>query len=334
MAGYIVVIGASAGGLNTVVQLVKGFKKDLDAAYIIVLHLFETKIGEYLVAKIQDRTPLSCLLVQDNMEVLPGHVYVAVPNYHVLVNKGMLTLSAGAKENRWRPSIDVLFRTAAASYSNRVIGIVLTGMLNDGTTGSSAIKRSGGIVIAQDPNEADYPDMPNSVIENVEVDHVLTVSQMPGVIQEIITKADPKERTMPPEDIKGEAVIEDQIITSISEASKYGESTPFTCPDCGGVLFLHDQDYILRLKCHTGHSFSVRDLFVKQAEEFENSLWYAIRSLEQKKHLYESLVTKYKSSNVPIMAEDYRKNAEEIEEHIKTLKELLLKHQQLRSKEE
>jgi two-component system chemotaxis response regulator CheB len=328
---YVVVIGASAGGLGAIRDLVRRFSPDLDACYFVVLHLSETSVSTYLVSKIQDRTPLTCLMAEDGLDLSRNHIYVAPPGRHLMVSRNRVTLSDGAKENRWRPSIDVLFRSAAANYSNRVIGIVLTGLLDDGTAGASAIRRSGGTVIVQDPEEAEYPDMPLSVMAHLKVDHVLKLSEIPDVIAQIINSKDPKERVIPPEDIRAQVEIEEKLITSIAEAEKHGPPSPYTCPDCGGVLYEHNHDAIMRFKCHTGHSFTVRDLLSKQAEEFEQSLWYAIRSLEQKKNLYNSLSTKY-SSGLPYLSDDYKKSEEEIEGHITTLKDLLIRHQKLRSK--
>ena len=259
----------------------------------------------------------------DDIPLRRGYVYVAVPNHHLLVNKDNVKLGNGPVENRWRPSIDVLFRSAAAHFTTRVIGIVLTGLLNDGTNGMSAIKRSGGTTIVQDPNEAEYPDMPLSVLNSMEVDHVLSVAEMGAVIDKIVAEAKPGDR-IADADLLAEAEMYEKMHTSIKASEPWGSHTSYTCPDCGGVLFKHAQDAVTKFKCHTGHSFTLRDLVLKQSEELETSLWFAVRSLEQKKDLLESLATRADQIGNKILVDSYRKRIDEFESHINNLKKVLV----------
>jgi two-component system chemotaxis response regulator CheB len=329
---YIVVIGASAGGFTTLEKLVKELNDQLDAAFLIVLHIAKDAIGSRLVSRLQENTTLTCMLAQDKLPIRRGHLYLAAPDLHLMVHNNEIRLGSGAHENRWRPSIDILFRTAAAHFTSRVVGIILTGMLNDGTTGMSAIKRAGGVAIVQDPQEAEFSDMPASVINNVDVDYLATIAQMPAILHAITSQAPPPP-VEPPADIIMEAEMVLKLITNIEASEQLGELTPFTCPDCGGVLFSREQDAITRFKCHTGHSYSLRDLSLKQTEEFESSLWYAIRSLEQKKFLYQSLAAKYKEIGPHYLAGDYTKSESEINSHIETLKQLLVSHHHIHEPE-
>jgi two-component system, chemotaxis family, protein-glutamate methylesterase/glutaminase len=239
-----------------------------------------------------------------------------------LVGKDEVHLSTGPTENRWRPSIDVLFRSAAANYSNRVIGVVLTGLLNDGTSGMSGIKRVGGFTIVQDPNEAEYPDMPMSVLNSMDVDHCVTLSEIGTVIKEI-TGNMPGEKEPVPDDIKAEDEVMGKVITRIDKAEEMGRISQYTCPDCGGVLFLHEQDAITKLKCHIGHSYSIRDLLIKQVEEVEKSMWVAIRSLEQRKAMLQSLAEKYHKTGNNRTAKEYEERSGELDIHIETLKNVI-----------
>src|SRR5687768_9547825 len=157
---YMVVIGTSAGGIKALEELVMQLTPDMDAAFFIVLHLSRKGIGRYLFQRLQENTNLVCRLGQNGEPIKRGMIYIAPPDEHMLVSKEKLIIGNGAPENRWRPSINNLFRSAAATFSTRTIGIILTGMLDDGTSGMSSVKRAGGITIVQDPNEADYPDMP------------------------------------------------------------------------------------------------------------------------------------------------------------------------------
>jgi two-component system, chemotaxis family, protein-glutamate methylesterase/glutaminase len=320
---YIVVIGASAGGLNTMIELVGQLNPAINAAFFVVLHLSSKSISGYLAHRLQAHTDLKCIIAMDTLPLRRGYLYVAVPNYHLLIGEEEISLGHGPVENRWRPSIDVMFRSAAANHSTRTIGIVLTGMLDDGTSGMSAIKRSGGITIVQDPNEAEFPDMPLSVISNVDVDHCVSVSEMGALLSEL-TSLPPPEKQEAPADISAEAKMNERMTTAIAESLTLADKTVFTCPDCGGVLFKHEQDRIERYKCHTGHSYTERDLFLKQSEETEASLWYAIRSLEQRKLMLESIAKKYTATGSKRIAGEYKKTVSEMETHINHLKNVLM----------
>lgn len=321
--GYIVVIGASAGGFTALTELVRQLDTDIDAAYFIVLHLSAKSISGYLAHRLQEFTDLKCLLAMDGLPVRRGHVYVAVPNQHLMVNENAeVRLANGPTENRWRPSIDVLFRAAAADYGNRVIGIVLTGLLNDGTAGMSGIKRSGGLTIVQDPNEAEYPDMPLSVLNAMEVDYCVSLAEMGNVIRRLTDSA-PGENVQAPYDVKKEAEVMENNVTNIDAAESMGLVSHFTCPDCGGILFMHNDDVITKYKCHIGHSYTIRDLVLKQSEELEKSLWVAVRSLEQRKTMLQTLSEKYQKTGNHRTAREYSERSDELETHIAQLKSVI-----------
>jgi two-component system chemotaxis response regulator CheB len=319
---YIVVIGASAGGFTALCELVRLLDKDIDAAYFVVLHLSTKSISGYLAHRLQEFTDLKCLLAMDGLPIRKGHIYVAVPNQHLLVGQGEVHLSSGPLENRWRPSIDVLFRSAAANYPNRVIGVVLTGLLNDGTSGMSGIKRAGGFTIVQDPNEAEYPDMPMSVLSHMEVDHCMPLSDIGAAIK-MITLHKVHDVNGAPHDLQIEDEVMDKVVTTIASAEEMGRLSHYTCPDCGGVLYLHEQDAITKLKCHIGHSYSIRDLLMKQVEEVEKSLWVAIRALEQRKSMLDSLAAKYHKTGNNRTAKEYEERGTELNSHIDTLKKVI-----------
>jgi two-component system chemotaxis response regulator CheB len=172
-----------------------------------------------------------------------------------------VVIGKGAPENRWRPSINNLFRSAAATFSTRVIGIILTGMLDDGTSGMSNIKRAGGITVVQDPNEADYPDMPLSVLDTVVVDHTESLSKMGELLAEIIRNTDPKEIEVP-HDIKVESAIDQRVSTRIENISQF-EKVEVNCPDCGGGLYVTQKEHPTHYRCHVGHSFTDRELLIR-----------------------------------------------------------------------
>ena len=180
---FIVALGTSAGGLNALTELVQQLDKFIDAALFIVMHLSHESISDFLVHRLQQFTELTCKVGGTGMIVERGHIYIAPSNFHMLIKDNHVVICRGQEETRWRPSIDVLFRSAAASYGQQVIGIILTGLLNDGTAGMIVIKKSGGRCIVQDPYEAEYPSMPTAVLNAIDVDACVSLAEMGNVIK-------------------------------------------------------------------------------------------------------------------------------------------------------
>ena len=320
---FIVVIGASAGGLNALSELVQHFEPGLNVAYCIVLHLSRKGVGDFIVHKLQKVTSLPCSLAKDGDDLEPGHIYVARPNQHMLVKGNKIKLGAGPEENRWRPSIDVLFRSAAVAYSSNAIGVILSGLLDDGTSGMWAIKRSGGKCIVQDPDEAEYPDMPLSVINHMEADYVISLVETGPVIADIIAQTKGPRHAVP-EDILSEAKIAEKTAAGIDDVSKLNvEQSIFSCPDCGGGLWNVKDDVIKRYRCHIGHAYTERDLILRQSEAAGNTLWAALRMMEERKHLLKKMEVDNKYKGYKSLAANNVEKQSELERHINKLKEIL-----------
>ncbi len=320
---FIVVVGTSAGGMNALIELVSQLKEDIDAAFFIVMHLSRTSISDFLVHRLQPHTSLKCEVAEEDTAIEKGHIYVAAPNQHLLVKKNKIILGRGPEENRWRPSIDVLFRSAAAAYSTRVIGVVLTGSLDDGTTGMLAIKRSGGTSIVQDPNEAEYPDMPVSVLNNVEVDYCIPLHQMGETIFKI-AKSHPEEIAAP-QDVIIESEIAERVVVDYGNVKQLGEKSIYACPDCGGGLWnINKQDGKAdRYRCHIGHSYSEKDLVLKQGEILESTLWIALRIMEERRNLLKKMEDDNNKKGLSKMATSYQEKGEDIQFHVDKMKEVL-----------
>lgn len=318
---YIVVIGASAGGLNAICEVVSQLKPGMNLAVLVVLHLSRKGIGEFLVHRVQQVTELHCVAAADEAKIYADHIYIAPPNYHLLVKDGKTLIGHGPTENRWRPSIDVLFRSAATNYDGRTIGIVLTGMLDDGTAGMLAIKKSGGKCIVQDPNEAEYPDMPLAVLNNMEVDYCIPLSEMGKVLEEI-TGTEPS-KSIIPGDLIREANIAERVSVGIDIVQQLGDQSVFTCPDCGGALWKLEEGNFERYRCHIGHSFSERDLIVRQAEQAEATLWVAMRMMEERRNILRKLEAETLKKGFTRIASDHADKAKDIEAHIEKLKQIL-----------
>jgi len=320
---FIVVIGASAGGLNALVEMVQNLQKGLDIAYCVVLHLSRKGIGDFVVHRLSQVTAMPCSMVVNGAPVKPDHIYIARPNQHLLVKDNHFLLGAGPEENRFRPSIDVLFRSAAAAYSSHAIGIILSGLLDDGTSGMWAIKRSGGTCVVQDPNQAEYPDMPLSVINNMEVDHVATLGEIGALIAEI-AKRKKGRKTAVPKDVIAESKIAEQTAVGIDDVKKLDvEQSLFACPDCGGGLWEAKNDIIKRYRCHIGHAYTERDLVLKQAESAGATLWVALRMMEERKHLLKKMSIDYSKKGYKSLSANNVEKQDEMGRHINKLKEIL-----------
>jgi two-component system, chemotaxis family, protein-glutamate methylesterase/glutaminase len=319
---FIVVIGTSAGGVTALTELVAQFTPEMDAAFFIVMHLSKTAISDYLIHRLQPVSMLPCQVARDAMPIEQGHIYVAPPNEHLLVNEGQIVVGHGPEENSWRPSINVLFRSAAAAYNSHVVGIILTGYLNDGTSGMAAIKRSGGICIVQDPNEAEFADMPLSVLNNIEVDFSLRLAEFGDRLTEIL-KRNPKKVEVPA-DVIAESNIAQRMAIGVSHVENLGTHSIYTCPDCGGVLWQVKDDKINRFRCYTGHSYDENELLATQGHKMEGSMWVAVRMMEERKNLYGKIAQDHLKKGHVRIASAYERQALEIEEHIETLREVLI----------
>lgn len=240
----------------------------------------------------------------------------------MLVKKDKILINNGPHENRWRPSIDVLFRSAAVAYSSNVIGIVLTGLLDDGTSGMGAIKRSGGICIVQEPREAEFSDMPANVLNNVDVDYRVPIADMGYILQDLFAK--PSAAPVPvPYEIQVEADITERLTVDIESLSKISTQSILNCPDCGGGLWKINDDVIHRYRCHTGHVYSEKTLLQVQSEEVEEALWIAIRLLEERRNLLRMVADHSKEAGLIAESDDKRARSAEVNTHIERLKRAL-----------
>ncbi|MDB5206879.1 MAG: hypothetical protein JWR72_1954 [Flavisolibacter sp.] len=319
---YIVVAGASAGGLNSVIELSVQLKKEMDIAVFVVLHLSQISLPAVLVERIQKNTAFTCKIAEHGESIRAQHLYLAVPDKHLLLKGDKIILGEGTAENRWRPSIDVLFRSAAAQYDGRTVGIILSGLLQDGTAGMQAIKRCGGTVIVQEPTEAEYPDMPLSVLNNVQVDYCVPLSAMGDILLEKSRSA-PTEKVEIPKDIAKEAQIAERVVTSIEGLKELGEHSLYSCPDCSGGLWEIVSGGVVRYRCHTGHVYTQNELLLKQSEALEDTLWVALRMLEERKHLLDKMAKEEGSKGWMRMATQKTERAAELEVHIDRLKDVL-----------
>ena len=289
----VVVVGASAGGMEALTGLVAQLSADFPAPVFIVNHMGAQTTGEALVGALNSAGRLRCSHAEDGESFKRGHVYLAPSDQHLLLVRGKTRVTKGARENRYRPAIDPLFRSAAVAYGQGVIGIILTGYLDDGTSGMKAIKRCGGICIAQDPADAAYPDMPLSVIEHVGTDYCVPLAQMGALLAKLAARKVGASKK-PPADLVIEAKIAERVVSDLQSVESLGTQVPFNCPDCGGVLWQMKHGELLRYRCHTGHAFSSAALLAVQSEKIEETLWVALRMFEERQNLISKMGSRQK----------------------------------------
>jgi two-component system chemotaxis response regulator CheB len=288
----IIVIGASAGGLDALPRLIGSLPEDLPASVFVVLHI--SPQGPSLVPDIIGRaTSLSVAHAVDGESVRKGHVYVAPPNHHLQLEGTHVRLSRGPRENFHRPSIDALFRTAAESYGPRVVGVVLTGYLDDGTAGLHAVKSLGGIAIVQDPKNALAPAMPRSALRNVKVNHCVPLAKIGPLLIRLATTPDI------PKSSKAASHVMKRFMSPKDMEKEFGRPTSFVCPECDGPLRETKPGRSLQFRCHEGNAYSPDSLLADHAEGQERLLWSTARTFDERASLLRRLgERKYHSETV------------------------------------
>lgn len=277
----LIVIGASAGGLEALRLLVRTLPPTLPAAVCVVWHMSAESPG-LLPTILQQAGPLPAQHATDGDALRPGTIYVARPDQHLVLEPGVLRLTQGPKENRFRPAVDPLFRSAATAYGPRVIGVVLSGALDDGTAGLAAIKALGGIAVVQDPHDALVPGMPTSALQHVAVDYVAPAAALGALLADLVVR--PVAANAPPP-VRPDLALETRIALEDNALEggvlDLGPPTPYTCPECHGTLLQITADGMMRFRCHTGHAYSLATLVSEVTASIEAALWSAIRAIDE-----------------------------------------------------
>jgi two-component system, chemotaxis family, protein-glutamate methylesterase/glutaminase len=293
---------------------------DLAATLFVVVH-----VGAHAnstLASVLDRAgPLPVAVAGDALAFEPGRVYVAPPDLHLLLEDGRMLLRRGPRENLSRPAIDPLFRSAAAAYGARVVGVLLSGMLYDGASGLRAIKRCGGIAVIQDPADALYPDMPRHALQRSEVDYCLSAAELAKLLVRLVAEPAGISPEVP-EDIRLEARMAAQAVAGGPADEQLERPLALTCPDCGGALREITDGEPLRYRCHVGHAYDADLLLGAQTEGVERALWSALRALDERAALLRRL-TRQEPVNSSL-ASRWAELATEHEAHAQAVRSLLL----------
>ena len=326
----VIVIGASHGGIEALQQLCQRLPPQVPAAIFVVVHTSPNSPG--LLAEIlANAGPLPASFGRHDKRFTGGHIYVAPPDHHMLIEApDQIRLSRGPKENGFRPAIDTLFRSAALGFSPRVIGVILSGNLDDGTVGLAAIKRRGGIAMVQNPSEARVPSMPLSALQHVNVDHCLDIAQMaPRMMNSLRAFNGSQPQPMEIHTMDDTLKYEVRMAALSPEADpteilKFGEASLFTCPDCHGSLVELREQGPLRFRCHTGHAFTADSLVASLSESTEEALWSTFRALQEKIMLLRHMATHARERNDEAEAKKLLRQAHRIQTRGSLVRQALL----------
>jgi two-component system, chemotaxis family, protein-glutamate methylesterase/glutaminase len=317
----IVVIGASAGGVEALMEVTQRLPSDLPAALFVVLHL--PRDSRSNLPEILSRSgPLPAKHAKDREAVQRGRIYIAPPDLHMLLDEGFVRLWRGPHHNWLRPGVDPLFESAARAYGSRVVGVVLSGALDDGTAGLARIKRAGGIAIVQDPSTAPHPGMPESARAYVAVDRTVPIRGMAAAIDSAVREPVP-ERAAAANAAPGDEEEWSLPMSANSMEGANGKPAVYACPECHGTLWEHEEDDVLRFRCRVGHTFSSEGLLHGHDGDLDATLWAALRALEENASLRRRLARRMRTRQVPALAERYETHAEESERHAGMLRTLL-----------
>ncbi|HEU0014441.1 MAG TPA: chemotaxis protein CheB [Longimicrobium sp.] len=326
MRGHdIVVIGASAGGVEALAALAAGLPEHLPAAVFVVVHF--PSFSQSVLPRILSRAgPLPAAHAEDGEEIHPGRIYVAPPDRHLLVRRGRVRVVRGPSENGHRPAVDPLFRTAARAYGPRVVGVVLTGNLDDGTAGLVAVKRQGGVSVVQHPDDALYDGMPTSALRGAPVDHVLPVSEIASLLVRLARTHVEAGREPPVDyDVEEEADVAEMRPEALFVDERPGEPSGFTCPECHGAVWETEDDGVLRFRCRVGHAYSPENMVADQGRDVEAALWIAFRALRERSALCRRVYERMSGRGQDTLAARYRDEAADAERKAVLLRGVLMR---------
>ncbi len=315
----IIVVGGSTGALEALLRIVAALPEDFSASLFIAVHTSTGSPG--LVDRILSRAgPLPARYASDGEPIRPGQIYIAPPDRHLLLKSDYVRVTRGPREHRFRPAVDPLFRTAAVAHRRRVIGVVLSGGQDDGAVGLAVIKTHGGIAVVQSPEDALAPGMPQAAIRHVKVDHVLGVDSLAPMLVRIAGEQVQEDAAMPrvPRDV-AEAGADD-----LHHPERLGIPAPFTCPDCGGALWEHQEGELLQYRCHVGHRYSGDTLMSGKTDALDQALWAALRALEESSALWKRMAANARQRGMQVIASHYEENGEDSERQARIVRRVLI----------
>jgi two-component system chemotaxis response regulator CheB len=319
----IIVIGASAGGVEAVAALVEALPRDLPAAVFVVVH-FPPHATSVLPRILTRRGGMAAVHPEDGDAIELGCVYVAPPDRHLLVERGHVRLVRGPRENAARPAVDVLFRSAAGAYGPRVIGVVLTGNLDDGTAGMLAIKSAGGVAVVQHPDDAMYAGMPTSVVRHVEVDHAVPLPELAALLTRLVGEPVEEKARGPVARQHSREVPLSEMDREALEEDRAGAPSGYACPECHGVLWEVAEGNVLRFRCRVGHAYSIETLLAEQGSSMDAALWAAYRALEERAALTQRMAERMRERGQPALHRRFHEQTTETRARADLIRNVLM----------
>ncbi|MBV9251375.1 MAG: chemotaxis protein CheB [Acetobacteraceae bacterium] len=305
----VVSIGTSAGGVEALLFLAKHLPQRFPATILITIHLpshFRSTLDDIL----SRAGPLTASFAEDGEPTKKGHMHLAPPGRHLLLDGDRLALGSGARENNARPAIDPMLRSAAVCCSGRTVGVVLTGTLGDGASGLWALGRSGGITVVQDPRDAAFPEMPSNALSQIQPDHVAPLAQIPALLERLTHE--PAGQALPlPEGIRFEVEVARNGISEMDRMDRIGRRSVLSCPDCGGVMWEIGENDLVRYRCHIGHAYTAEMMSVAMDEALRRALASAKRGFQERRALMEKLEKHASDDGHTQLAATWRAKAEE-----------------------
>lgn len=318
----IIVIGSSAGGVDALMRLCAGLPAALPATIFIAQHLSPS--SRSVLPRLLERAGrLPVVAPVDGQPFERNHIYVAGPDHHMLLRSGKILLRRGPYENRMRPAVNALFRSAALSYGSRVVGVVLTGLLDDGTDGLIAIKAAGGTSIAQDPDDAEWPSMPRNAVKRDHVDRIVRLSELPAVLAEVAQEEAGPSVPLPEEYNIEDLIAAQEIAVMEPHIKSPGHPSFLACPDCGGVLNQIQTGEELRFRCQVGHAFTPLGLADAQNAELEHALGVAARTHRDRMKLFAQMAENARRRNLPHVVGRWERASEESEQMVGVLEQAM-----------
>jgi two-component system chemotaxis response regulator CheB len=321
----VVVIGGSAGGIQALRELIGGLKPNSSYSILIVVHLasgHESQLPKIL----NGLNSLPVSMASDGQVIEAGKIYLAPNDRHLIVENKKLKLLSGPKENGFRPAIDPLFVSAAVEFGSAATGILLSGALDDGSAGLRAIKATGGLAIVQNPKEAIFSGMIENAMETVDIDHVFTINELTQFLNQYPAKSISMQPIVIQNQMLERSKLENELRKTDSSAdsnNQLGNTSEYGCPTCGGVLWEMEEKNAARYRCRVGHAFSSQSLLDEQNRVFEDTIWSALRALEEKLSFSTKLIKRMSARGQSYSLRHYEQEAQKTKKQIEDLKKLL-----------
>lgn len=314
----VLAIGTSAGGVEALIFLAKRFPREFPAAVFVTIHL-PSHSRSLLDELLTNAGPLRAQFARDGDTVRKGQIYIAPPDRHLLLDGDRVGLGEGPRENNARPAIDPMLRSTALCCSGRAVGVVLTGSLGDGASGLWAVRQGGGITVVQDPTDAAFSEMPLTALNRANPDHVVTLNEMPGLLQRLAHEPAGEARPLP-HSIKYEVQVARTGQGNMEEMDSIGRRSVLACPDCGGVMWEIDEEDLIRYRCHVGHTYTAEVMSLALDEGLRRALASALRALEERVALARKLQRQAADSDHRLLAQNWAEKAREFEREMDVIR--------------